>query len=128
MWDAALIPAPTNVASLPTGQFFFPLGAAEEQQRSCLESGKDSIAWACNVLPTNLLISFSRSSSYFTAKIHSPPMPNNPDGVPYGPQPPRVQPSQKMVWVTDLADPSKGPALHFQTVYDKIVILESDMF
>jgi hypothetical protein len=128
MWDAQMIPPPTNIPPLPTGTFFFPLGAAEEQQRNCLESGKDSLAWACNVLPTNLLLQFSRSGNYYTAKIVAPPMPNVPDGISYGPQPPRVQPPQKMVWVQDLTDSSRGPALHFQTVYDKIVILESEMF
>jgi hypothetical protein len=49
------------------------------------------------------------------------------NGILYGPQPP-VVPEQKLMWVTDLRDPGRGPALHFQTAYDKVVIFEGGSF
>jgi hypothetical protein len=49
------------------------------------------------------------------------------NGILYGPQAP-VVPEQKLMWVTDLRDPGRGPALHFQTAYDKVVIFEGSSF
>jgi hypothetical protein len=49
------------------------------------------------------------------------------NGTLYGSQPPTV-PEQKLLWVVDQRDRGRGPALHFQTAYDKIVIFEGSSF
>lgn len=35
---------------------------------------------------------------------------------------------QRVFWVQDLVEPGRGPALHFQTTYDKLVILQESQF
>jgi hypothetical protein len=131
MWDAEPIPAPTGLPPLPSGKFFFPLGVADEQQRSCIEPSQDSPAWSCNMpLNTVLLIEFEHSGNYRTAKISAPPNPNEfgQETIMYGTQPPKISPDQKMIWVTDVREAYRGPALHFQTFYDKVVVLDNDVF
>jgi hypothetical protein len=56
----------------------------------------------------------------------APAMPGT-NGIFYGPQPPKIS-EQRLMWVTDLRDPGRGPALHFQTAYDKVVIFEANSF
>jgi hypothetical protein len=77
-----------------------------------------------------LLIEFEHSGNYRTAKISAPPIPNEygEDAIMYGAQPPKISPEQKMIWVTDVREAYRGPALHFQTFYDKIVVLDNDVF
>jgi hypothetical protein len=130
MWDAEPIPAPTALPPLPSGKFFFPMGLADEQQRSCIEPSQDSTAWGCNVENNVLIIEFEHSGNYRTAKISAPPTPNDlgKDSIMYGAQPPRISPDQKMIWVNDLREAYRGPALHFQTFYDKVVVLDKDAF
>jgi hypothetical protein len=59
------------------------------------------------------------------------PSPSSSGSVPrynfsYGGQYPIVVPPQRLFWVSDVEEPSRGPALHFQTMYDKLVILDDD--
>jgi hypothetical protein len=131
MIDASPIPSPTGIpaASLPTGTFFFPLGAPSEQERRCIEPSRDSTAWSCGVTNQLLLIDFGRLGNYPTAKIYPAPLPKAMEGTTqFGAQPPRGNPVQKMQWVTDLRDTGRGPALWFQTVYNKIVVIEGEKF
>jgi hypothetical protein len=129
MWDAAPVAAPTNIPPLPSGTFYFPLGPAEEATRGCLAPTLESNAWSCSVPNHVLNIEFGQNGNYPVAKISpAPQAPGWADGIHYGPQPPRVQPQQKLIWVNDLQDPGRGPALHFQTVYDKIVVIPGENF
>jgi len=128
MWDATPIPVPTGIPPLPSGTFFFPLGAPGEQERRCIEPSRDMTAWACSVANQLLLIDFSNPSRYPQAKIYPAPSAPGMEGIQYGPQPPRLNSTQSLIWVTDLQDPGRGPALHFQNVYDKVVIIEGERF
>src|ERR1700753_680363 len=132
MWDAISIPAPAGLPPISTGKFFFPLGAAEEQERSCIEaSSRDSIAWSCSIGPSLMLIDFNYNASNLDsiASLTISPAPAMPgtNGIFYGPQPPKIS-EQRLMWVTDLRDPGRGPALHFQTAYDKVVLFEGNSF
>ncbi|KAE9982759.1 hypothetical protein EG327_005767 [Venturia inaequalis] len=134
MFDASFIPAPTNLPQLPAGQYAFPLGIPQEQQKACLSSGDQYSAWSCNVSPMSLWGDVAAPpSGYNIMKLYPAPPPLF-DGNPprfnftYGAQPPRVVPMQRVFWVQDLAEPGRGPALHFQTTYDKLVILEESQF
>lgn len=62
---------------------------------------------------------------YSNAKIYQP-QPNLGPVIVYGPQAPKVVPEQKLMFVIDTMDQNRGPALHFQTQYDKIVVLPPD--
>ncbi|KAF2673151.1 hypothetical protein BT63DRAFT_475702 [Microthyrium microscopicum] len=131
MFDAAPIPTPTGLPPLPTGTFFFPLGAPGEQERRCIEPSRDSTAWSCGVTNQLLLIDFGKETNSRNpiAKIYpAPPAAGMNDSILYGAQPPKITTTQRLVWVKDLRDEDRGPALHFQTTYDKIIIIEGDKF
>jgi hypothetical protein len=128
MFDASPIPEPTGIPPMPTGTFFFTLGTPVEEQRKCIAPTREVDAWSCGVPNMPLLIEFSHSSYHPTAKIYPAAPPNEMERVQYGPQPPKVQLEQKLIWVSDLAEPDRGPALHLQTIYDKIVVLDSKHF
>jgi hypothetical protein len=129
MWDAAQIAAPSGIPPLPAGSFFFPLGAVDEQERSCIEPSRESIAWSCGTSQTLMLMDFNYDTNNNSAKLKmgsAAPMAGS-NGILYGPQPPHVA-DQNLMWVSDVRDPGKGPALHFQTAYDKLVIFEGNSF
>src|ERR1700712_662023 len=128
MFDASMIPTPTGLPPIPTGTFYFSLGNSGYSQRGCLVSSLENNAWSCGVPTVPLLIEIGSNAKSPTVKVYPANAPAGMDGVQYGSQPPRIQPMQKMVWVKDLQEPSRGPALHFQTVYDKIVVIQADQF
>ncbi|QDS75221.1 hypothetical protein FKW77_000271 [Venturia effusa] len=133
MFDASFIAAPTGLPQLPAGQYVFPLGIPQEQQTACLTSGDQYSAWSCNVPPKSLWGEIvSPPTGYHLWKLYpAPPPPDEPPprfNFSYGAQPPKVRPNQRVFWVQDLAEPGRGPALHFQTTYDKLVILQEGQF
>lgn len=125
MIDASSIPAPTGVPPLPTGQFVLSLGEPQETEQNCLTDASQLNAWSCNVPPPPLMIDMETPPGGVPiAQIYpQPPQPNAPK-YQYGPQPPTVLSMQKLQFVMDLSDKQLGPALHFQTVYSKLVILD----
>jgi hypothetical protein len=135
MFDASFIPAPTGLPALSAGTYVFPLGIPQEQQKACLTSGDQYSAWSCNVTPMSLWGDIAAPpAGYNIMKLYPAPAPPLPDGTAprfnftYGAQPPKVAPMQRVFWVQDLNEPGRGPALHFQTTYDKLVILEESEF
>lgn len=135
MFDASFIPAPTGLPQLlSAGTYAFPLGIPQEQQKACLTSGDQYNAWSCNVPPMSLWGDVAAPpSGYNIMKLYPAPPPPLDGPAPrfnftYGAQPPKVAPMQRVFWVQDLNEPGRGPALHFQTTYDKLVILEEGEF
>lgn len=135
MFDASFIPAPTGAPALSAGTYQFPLGIPQEQQKACLTSGDQYNAWSCNVPPMSLWGDIAAPpSGYNIMKLYPAPPPPDENGVlprfnfTYGAQPPKVAPMQRVFWVQDLNEPGRGPALHFQTTYDKLVILQESEF
>jgi hypothetical protein len=134
MFDASLIPTPTGMPPPPSGQFMLPLGIPQEQQKNCLTSAEQYNAWSCNVPPTPLYIDIHQPPSGFSVLKMWGQIPPDADGTKprfnytYGAQAPRVFPVQRLYWVSDLEEPARGPALHFQTNYDKLVILDPSQF
>jgi len=127
MFDASVIAVPpTGLPPLPTGVFRLPLGTPEEQQKGCLTNNSQFEAWTCetsgppmnlNIIPPGQIpgMQFGAAQLQSSDRI---------DGTIYGTQPPIMSP-QKLVLVADLDDPGRGPAYHFSTHYDKIVVLQS---
>ncbi|KAF2425232.1 hypothetical protein EJ08DRAFT_700461 [Tothia fuscella] len=133
MFDASLIPTPTGMPPLPTGRFYLPLGVPQEQQKNCLISADQFNAWSCNVPPAPMIVDV-RQPGFSIMKMWGVGPPTAADGkrprfnYTYGAQPPRIQPMQRLYWVSDIEEPARGPALHFQTNYDKLVILDPSQF
>ncbi|PVI04834.1 hypothetical protein DM02DRAFT_611190 [Periconia macrospinosa] len=123
-FDATPISIPTTLPSLPAGQFSLPLGFAQESSPGCLLVGNQYAAWSCKMSFAPLMLTvmaddnLSLSLESFTA----------PDGsIQYGLQPPLAF-NQTLQLVMDLDYKGYGPAWHFSTRYDKIVVLTPDEF
>lgn len=128
MIDATSIPTPTGLPSFPTGAFVLPLGEPQEADQGCLTNPTQVPAWSCNIPPPSLLIDAETAPGGPTvAQIYPPPIPPTVQKYQYGAQPPTVL-LQKLAFVEDLSDPQLGPALHFQTTYDKLVVLDPSTF
>ena len=123
MIDASAIATPTNVPPFPTGHFSLPLGNPQETNQNCLADPSQLKAWACIMQPSPLFID-TNLAAHGTALAQIYPQPSQGSSISYGPQPPALVPFKILEYVTDLEDPQYGPALHFQTVYNKTVILD----
>ena len=135
MLDAKPIAAPTGFAPIPTGTYDMPFGIPQEQQRSCLTNGDQFNTWACNTPEQPMIIRAfnSPSQDQYMDMWPNTTQPASNASQPllrltYGAQYPKINTPQRLFWVKDLEDPGRGPALHFQTLYDKLVILNDDQF
>ncbi|KAF2115785.1 hypothetical protein BDV96DRAFT_492711 [Lophiotrema nucula] len=128
LFDASPIPTPTPGLTIPTGPFALPLGIPQEANPGCLTQANQFSAWSCKMsfAPLTLIINDTTSGSPNPVASIQPAM--KPDGtVPYGIQPPLLI-DEPLQLVTDLDYPRYGPAFHFQTTYDKLVVLNSEEF
>ncbi|KAB2575972.1 hypothetical protein DBV05_g5421 [Lasiodiplodia theobromae] len=127
LFDASSIQViPTGLPALPVGKYALPIRSPDVSSNECLTSSEQNDAWSCNVDGPPLEInvrSYGKANSY--AMWLSPL--DNTTGVNYGSQAPNIEP-QALSLVTDLDNPTDGPAWHFQTLYDKIVILRPEDF
>ncbi|KAL0264150.1 hypothetical protein SLS55_000096 [Diplodia seriata] len=127
LFDASSIQViPTGLPALPVGKYALPIRSPDVSSNECLTSSGQNDAWSCNVDGPPLEInvkSYGKANSY---AMWLSPLENN-TGVNYGSQAPNIEP-QALSLVTDLDNPTDGPAWHFQTLYDKIVILRPDEF
>lgn len=121
MFDASIIPTPTNLAAVVTGVWGLPLDSPEETQRNCITDSLQSNAWSCKVQGPfpNVGIDATSDGRSFVGWIQ----PSYADStLQYGVKTPTT-PKIPMDLVLDQDEPSRGPALHFQTMYDKIVVV-----
>ena len=117
---------PPNLPSLPTGVFGIPLSDPVTQSSSCLTEPQQQVAWGCpsraylkfNVIPADYGPTQVTLTSLF-----------EPDGpLRYGPQPPIIPNQSSVSLMTDIDNPSAGPAYFFQQIYNKVVVLPEDTF
>ncbi|CAI6340556.1 unnamed protein product [Periconia digitata] len=124
-FDATPIPTPTNLASLPDGQFSLPLGFAQESSPGCLVQGNQYAAWSCKMSFAPLVLTVVTGEDKFGLSLES--FLSADGSIQYGLQPPLAY-NQSLHLVTDLDYKGYGPAWHFSTVYDKVVVLTPDEF
>ncbi|KAF2843389.1 hypothetical protein M501DRAFT_83918 [Patellaria atrata CBS 101060] len=127
--DASAIPTPTNMPNLPTGKFSLPLPVPEAVKHGCLVEPEMIPAWSCEYSGPKIQIEVDEEpqadiitvtlSGFDTGVVPDP------DKLNYGHQSPMITP-QNLILVADLDEQNRGPAYHFQTLYDKLVILKSD--
>ncbi|KAF2084960.1 hypothetical protein K490DRAFT_68162 [Saccharata proteae CBS 121410] len=128
LFDASFLTAtPSSLSALPTGKYALPMGIPETESNQCLTESDQTGAWSCTVEGPPLEIEVgtlvSSHSNYGTSLE---PLENT-TTLQYGSQAPTIS-EQSLRLVSDLDNPSEGPAWHFQTYYDKIVILRADEF
>lgn len=124
MFDASLIPTPSNLAPLPTGTFALPVGIPQESSPNCLTVANQLSAWSCVMggPPVKLTIGLSPGGGGKVASLN--PIPDDDNGIQYGVQPPTIN-MQSLSLVIDQDYPALGPAFHFQGMYNKLVVLEN---
>ncbi|KAL5118058.1 hypothetical protein ACEQ8H_004045 [Pleosporales sp. CAS-2024a] len=128
LFDATPIPTPPGLASIPTGGFSLPLGIPQESNPGCLTQANQYSAWSCKLTLAPLLITINRTTDadgpVQLASIKN--VAQVPDGVIlYGLQTPELN-SEPLQLVVDLDYRAYGPAYHFQSRYDKLVILRPE--
>jgi hypothetical protein len=89
----------------------------------CLANAEQFNAWTCNVAGPPIVLQMNYNPAHPSATMWDLIVSQFPDNVTYygASQPQFKIPSVKIV--QDLVDPDRGPALHFQAMYDKKVIV-----
>ncbi|KAH4939454.1 hypothetical protein HBH70_061070 [Parastagonospora nodorum] len=128
LFDATPIPTPSGLGSLPTGGFSLPLGIPQESNPGCLTQANQYSAWSCKLTFAPLLITVNNTMTD-EGPVQLASMRSGsqvPDGaILYGLQTPDLS-SQALQLVLDLDYKAYGPAYHFQSRYDKLVILRPE--
>lgn len=126
LFDASNIPIPTGLPNLPLGKYALPIRSPDVSSNECLTNSEQNDAWSCNVEGPPLEINLGTSGKANSYAMWLQPLANT-TYINYGSQAPNLKP-QSLSLVTDLDNPSDGPAWHFQTLYDKIVVLRDEDF
>ncbi|PYI05896.1 hypothetical protein BO78DRAFT_138398 [Aspergillus sclerotiicarbonarius CBS 121057] len=126
--DATPVTAtPTNLLTLPTGQYAIP-ASPKNQSKFCVADSDYRVSWGClnsGKIPvvvggTDEQRNITFEDSYDSAYTSS---------LTYGAQQPVFSnPTQNLTMMMDSNDLSFGPALTFMTFYDKLVIVPQDSF
>ncbi|KAF2457861.1 hypothetical protein BDY21DRAFT_342983 [Lineolata rhizophorae] len=129
MFDASVLSVtPTDLPALPTGVWNLPFESPEESQYDCIADADAIAAWSCKIEdqpPAKIRVIGGQTNSLSGISIS--PMDSSSNAISYGPQIPDLF-VQDLVLVSDLDDTQRGPAWHFQTTYDKIVVLRQEDF
>lgn len=129
LFGATPIETPFGFPSLPTGAFSLPLGFPQEANPGCLVQANEYSAWSCKMTFAPIILTINntgvnsdgnaqqRASTRGGASLDSV--------IQYGAQAPQLD-LQAMELVMDLDYKSYGPAYHFHTRYDKVVVLRPE--
>ncbi|KAH9877383.1 hypothetical protein IAQ61_002749 [Plenodomus lingam] len=128
LFDAVPIPTPSGLSPLPTGAFALPLGIPQESNPGCLARASQYSAWSCKMTFAPLVLTINDTSEIpgcqqFASMKQGSSIPS--DVILYGLQTPQLE-QEFMDLVVDLDYKAYGPAFHFKTRYDKLVILRPE--
>ncbi|KAF1815146.1 hypothetical protein P152DRAFT_456198 [Eremomyces bilateralis CBS 781.70] len=126
IFDISVIATPTSVPMIQAGTYPFPLSVSpESSQRNCLPDTNQVSAWSCDYTGPPIRMTFQpmAGSNYPGVSISPGTDDTAVPHVEYGHQAPQIGP-QRLLLVSDLNEPSRGAAYHFQATYDKIVLLK----
>jgi len=127
LFDAKPIATPSSLPRIPTGGFALPLGSPQESQNNCLMG--QGAAWSCQMTFAPLVLSINYTKEEKPEPIASVAVPvtvqHSSSFYQYGVQPPDLG-TRPMQLVLDMDSQKYGPAYHFSTSYDKLVILSED--
>jgi hypothetical protein len=128
LFDATPIPTPSGLGLLPTGAFSLPLGIPMESNPGCMTQASQYSAWSCKLTfaPLTITINNTQTNDGYSQVASMKNGGTVPDGaILYGLQSPDLF-LQPLQLVLDMDYKAYGPAYHFATRYDKVVILRSD--
>lgn len=114
--------SPTGFAALPTGSYEVPW-TVTNVSKFCVGTANQMSSWSCSVMdPLSIQVQGVIESSSIT--IDQPGIENGQFN--YGAQTPyNIDPAQQnLTIIIDKEDPQLGPALFFQTMFNKLVIVE----
>ncbi|OJK05244.1 hypothetical protein ASPACDRAFT_56627 [Aspergillus aculeatus ATCC 16872] len=115
---------PINLLALPTGQYVIP-ASPKNQSKFCVAESDYRVTWSCmnsGDIPVAVGGTDTQRSITFEDTTYS-------SSLSYGAQAPVLSnPTQNLSMAYDLNDASFGPALHFWTTFDKLVVVPQDSF
>jgi hypothetical protein len=130
LFGATPISTPDGFPLLPTGAFSLPLGFPQSANPGCLVQASEFSAWSCKMtfaplifIVNNTIVDDSGTQQQVASSGGGSLAPEG--MVQYGLQTPNIS-LELMQLVRDLDLPDFGPAYHFQTKYDKIVVLRPE--
>ena len=129
-----LATVPPGLQDLEEGDFSLPIINAIRSSKSCFIDQFDSPSWSCNLVFAELMISISElddgdSTSRYAVNLScNESLTLESNIISYGTQPPCFNEQHAMELVTDIYEPSRGPAWFFQMPYDKVVIVREEVF
>jgi hypothetical protein len=130
LFGATPISVPSDISPLPTGAFSLPLGFPQEANPGCLVQPNAYAAWSCKMTFAPLIITINTTGVDTNGNQQQRASTRPGNGIPdtviqYGAQTPQLD-LEPMQLVKDLDVQSLGPAYHFSTRYDKLVILRPE--
>lgn len=115
---------PSNLMTLPTGNFVIP-AYAKNQSKFCITDSDYTRSWSC-MTKGNIPISISGTQSQPNVSFRHEPLTSS---FTYGAQAPYfASPTQSLSLMMDSSDLSLGPAWSFFSLFDKLVIVPQDTF
>lgn len=133
MNDASpLSSVPADLAALPSGEFALPL-MLTRSPTTCFNDSTQAQAWNCNQVFAQLSLHIDKlsetpSTSQYAMSLHyNESFTIESNEYSYGMQPPKVN-DVTMLLVTDINEPTRGPAWAFEVAYNKTVIIPEGLF
>lgn len=133
MTDASpLSSVPSDLKALPAGEFALPL-MLTRSPTTCFNDSTQAQAWNCNQVFAQLELHIDQlsetpsTSQYSMSLTYNDSFTIESNQYSYGMQPPSVN-DVKMLLVTDVNEPTRGPAWAFEVEYNKTVIIPEGLF
>ncbi|SLM34867.1 hypothetical protein LPUS_03831 [Lasallia pustulata] len=121
---------PPDLPPLPTGTFGVPLSSPILSSNSCLTDASQSSAWSCvpaGYLGIDVTIG-TDSPNPVSDQVFLTPTTGHTAPIRYGPQPPGLNSACNLSLEWDKSDLGRGPAYFFQQQFNKIVIVQENVF
>lgn len=130
VYDAVPIPIPSGLPDLPEGKFGMPV-VIKEQPNICFNDTAQAPAWSCNIIfgfGAAMTIEVKKQSNDFSISIGANQSLTIKNGLyAYGTQPQVLEGTHTLQTVTDLLEPSRGPAWFKMLSFNKTVIVPENM-
>ncbi|KAK3692484.1 hypothetical protein B0T22DRAFT_475396 [Podospora appendiculata] len=128
-YDATAMATPTSLAPLPTGNFSMPLMVPTRSSNTCFNDTTQSKAWGCYFSPmTGMYMTIDKKGAnqpgeYTFSLRCNQSLTLAANFYSYGEQPPQISQPLTLELVTDILEPTRGPAWFKMVPYNKTMIL-----